>query len=126
MLLENTVGEPAENLLLGLENLPPGDSVSLPFAIKDVEPKSSVSIFLYVFINGPHFVSNGRGFNELCSPIGFSLIIFSLAFSAASWAFSLVNFMSFHGLMLTWNFFVLIKGEGSVSPSILIDNLGEL
>lgn len=30
--------------------------------------------------------------------------------------------------MLTWNFFVLIKGEGegSVSPSILIDNLGEL
>lgn len=93
MLLENTVGEPAENLLLGLENLP-GDSLSLPFAIKDVEPKSSVSIFLYVFINGPHFVSNGRGFNELCSPIGFSLIILSLAFSAASRAFSLVNFVS--------------------------------
>lgn len=39
MLLENTVGEPAENLLLGLESLN-GDPGSFPFALKGVETKS--------------------------------------------------------------------------------------
>lgn len=124
MLLENTVGVP-ENLLLGLESIP-GDPVTLPFAIKVGEPDPSLSMFLFAIPKGPLFVSTGSGFNELCSPIGFSLTSLSLAFSAAIKAFSLVNFISFHGLMLTWNFCFLFKREGSVSPSILIDNLGEL
>lgn len=101
-MLEIVVGEP-ENLLLVLVNLP-GD------------PDPTLPTFLSAFINGPNFVSSGRGFNKLSSPVGFSFI-----------AFSFVNFMSFHGLILTWNFCFLTKGEeGSLCPSILIDNLVEL
>jgi len=93
---ENMLWEP-ENRLLGLENLP-GDTGALPLETSGVEPDSIVVIFLSWFINGPHFVSKGRGLNG-CST-SFCFIILSLVFSAASRAFSLLNLISFHGLML--------------------------
>ncbi|KAJ6873204.1 hypothetical protein NC651_032159 [Populus alba x Populus x berolinensis] len=51
-----------ENRLLGLENLP-GDTGALPLETSGVEPDSIVVIFFSWFINGPHFVSKGRGLN---------------------------------------------------------------
>lgn len=113
---ENLVGE-TENRLLGLENLP-GDPVSFPIEMRGVDPDPVVAKFLSGFINGPHLVSNGSGLSESCSGTGFCFISLSLAFSAASRAFSLLSFISFHGSMLTRKPCFL---GGSGFSSILID-----
>lgn len=112
----NMVGEP-ENLLLGLENFATGDpGIHPPFDIKGVKPDPAVvavAVVLSVLIvNGPDFVSNGSGLNESCSADGFCFKILSLAFSAASNAFSLLNFISLHGLMLTRKPCGLVDVEG--------------
>lgn len=112
----NIVGEP-ENLLLGLENFAMGDpGIQLPLDIRGVKPDPAavaLAMFLSVLIvNGPDFVSNGSGLNESCSDDGFCFTILSLAFSAASNTFSLLNFISLHGLMLTRKPCVLVEVEG--------------
>lgn len=94
---ENIVDEP-ENRLLGLGNLP-GDPGIHPLDIRGVKPDPAVAVFLSV--SGPHFVSNGSGFSGSSSVGGFCFTILSLAFSAAISAFSLLNFISLHGSMLT-------------------------
>lgn len=102
LTLENIVGEP-ENRRLGLENLP-GEPGTLPLETTGVVvvavPESAM--FLSVSIRGPRFVSSGSGFNGSTSTAGFCFISsLSLAFSAATRAFSLLSFISFHGSMLT-------------------------
>jgi len=112
-----------EKRLLGLERLP-SDTGTLPSEISGVEPDSTLITFLFWFINGPHLVSDGRGLNEFGCSTGFCFIILSLAFSAASTAFSLLNLISFHGLMLARKPCFLVKLEDSGSPlSIFIDRL---
>lgn len=118
------VGEPEENLLLGLENLP-GDPGNNPLVTRGVEPDPSVLCMFRsaAFVRGPHFISNGSGLNGSRSIIGFCFTILSLAFSAAVTAFSLLNFISFHGSILTRKPCFLEKEDGLVSPSIFMDNL---
>ncbi|KAM1018277.1 hypothetical protein EV1_039407 [Malus domestica] len=84
---ENMVGEP-ENRLLGLQNFPPGDPGIPPLDIRGVKPDPAVAALLLcvLIIGGPHLVSNGSGSNP---------------FSAAINAFSLLNFISLHGSILT-------------------------
>ncbi|KAM2601631.1 hypothetical protein COP2_040975 [Malus domestica] len=84
---ENMVGEP-ENRLLGLQNFPPGDPGIPPLDIRGVKPDPAVAALLLcvLIIGGPHLVSNGSGSNP---------------FSAAINAFSMLNFISLHGSILT-------------------------
>lgn len=119
---ENMVGDP-ENRLLGLEKLP-GEAGCLPFKMRGVAPVPALDKFLSVFVSGPDLVSRGSGFNESCSTVGFCFMSLSLAFSAAIRAFSLLNFTSFHGSMLTRKPCFLEDVDGSGSLSILMDNLG--
>lgn len=112
----NIVGEP-ENLFLGLVNFATGDpGIHPPLDIRGVKPDPAVvvvAMFLSVLIvNGPDFVSNGSGLNESCSADGLCFTSLSLAFSAASNAFSLLNFISIHGLMLTRKLCGLVEMEG--------------
>lgn len=111
-----------EKRLLGLEKLP-GDPASLLLERSGVSPDPPLDsgIFLCAFISGPHFVSNGSGFNGSCS-VGFCFTILSLAFSAALRAFSLLSFISLQGLMPTRNPCLLVIGDGPGSLSILMDN----
>ncbi|KAM1124426.1 hypothetical protein ACFX2B_039355 [Malus domestica] len=77
-----------ENRLLGLQNFPPGDPGIHPLDIRGVKPDPAVAALLLcvLIIGGPHLVSNGSGTNP---------------FSAAINAFSLLNFISLHGSILT-------------------------
>lgn len=120
MTPETMVGE-LENRLLGLENLL-GDPGSAPLATRGVKPVRTVAMFLSVLFRGPDFFSSGNGCN-LPSTVAFCLKSLSLAFSAAKRALSVLNFISFHGLILTLNPCFLVKGEHLGSSSILIDNL---
>ncbi|KAF4370238.1 hypothetical protein F8388_007379 [Cannabis sativa] len=118
--MEETVDGGQENLLLGLENLP-GDPPSLPLETRGVKPDAESGTFICLFISGPHFVSDGSGFNGPCSIIGFCFTILSRALSAALKAFSLLSFISFQGLIPTRKPCLLAKRDVSGSPSILMD-----
>ena len=113
-----------EKRLLGLEKLS-GDPLRRPLERRGVEPdpvSSSILLLCAFFSNGPLFVSNGSGFSGSCSGVGFCFLIFSLAFSAALRALSLLSFISLQGSMLTRNPGLLVSWDGLGSPSILMDN----
>ena len=116
------VGDP-EKRLRGLENVL-GEPGCLTFDMRGVELVPGLDILLSMFTSGPRLVSSGSGFNESISTSDFCFMSFSLAFSTAIKAFSLLKFISFHGSIFTWKPCLLGKLDSSGSLSILIDNLG--